>query len=179
MRPLSGPSSFLALALIVVAAVLCAPLSAQKGPNRPRPSVPSNFSVRGKVLDPENHAELEGVRVELRTFTGATVGTVLTRAGGNFEFLNVGIGNYDLIVQQAGYHTVRQRLDVTDSILGLSVELHPDVATPSAMPASPPVSVRELSIPRKAHESMDKGLALIDKKTDYKGSIKQFERAIQ
>jgi tetratricopeptide (TPR) repeat protein len=30
-----------------------------------------------------------------------------------------------------------------------------------------------------ARESMDKGLALIDKKSDYRGSIKQFERAIK
>jgi tetratricopeptide (TPR) repeat protein len=131
------------------------------------------------VLDPENHAELEGVRVELRTFTGTTVGTFLTRAGGNFEFLNVGVGNYDLIVQQAGYHTVRQRLDVTDAILGLSVELHPEVAETPATPGLSSVSTRELSIPGKAHESMEKGLALIDKKSDYRGSIKQFERAIQ
>jgi tetratricopeptide (TPR) repeat protein len=107
------------------------------------------------------------------------VGTVFTRAGGNFEFLHVGVGSYDLIVQQAGYHTATQRLDVVEAILGLSVELHPNSATAPGTPGVPPVSARELSIPRKARESMDKGLALMDKKSDYRGSIKQFERAIQ
>jgi tetratricopeptide (TPR) repeat protein len=107
------------------------------------------------------------------------VGTAFTRTGGSFEFLNVGVGSYDLIVQQAGYHMVTQRLDVVQSILGLSVELHPNLTMTSATPGMPPVSARELSIPRMARESMDKGLALIDKKSDYRGSIKQFERAIK
>jgi tetratricopeptide (TPR) repeat protein len=74
---------------------------------------------------------------------------------------------------------VTQRLDVVQSILGLSVELHPNLTMTSATPGMPPVSARELSIPRMARESMDKGLALIDKKSDYRGSIKQFERAIK
>ncbi len=159
----------------------CEPLFAQRGGGPPNRSstIQYNFSVRGKVVDPDNHAQLEGARVELRTITGVTVGTVFTRAGGNFEFLNVGVGSYDLIVQQAGYHTVSQRLDVGEAILGLSVELHPNSDAASVTPGMPPVSARELSIPQKARESMNKGLAMIDKKSDYRGSIKQFERAIQ
>lgn len=166
---------------MVVLTISCGPLFAQKGgsPSSRSSTVQYNFSVRGKVVDPENHAQLEGARVELRTFTGATVGTAFTRTGGSFEFLNVGVGSYDLIVQQAGYHMVTQRLDVVQSILGLSVELHPNLTMTSATPGMPPVSARELSIPRMARESMDKGLALIDKKSDYRGSIKQFERAIK
>jgi tetratricopeptide (TPR) repeat protein len=135
------------------------------------------FSVRGKVLDIENHVLLEGVRVELRTFTGVTVGTVNSRASGDFEFLNVGVGSYDIIVQQAGYHTVTQRVDVDGSIIGVSVELHPDSATATATSGPSSVSARQLSIPRNALDAMNKGLALMNRKSDYKGSIKQFERA--
>lgn len=166
---------------MVALTVSCRPLFAQKGGSQSSRSstVQYNFSVRGKVVNPDHHAQLEGARVELRTFTGATVGTVFTRAGGNFEFLNVGVGSYDLIVEQAGYHMVTQRLDVVQAILGLSVELHPNSTIAPVTPGMPPVSARELSIPRKARESMDKGLALIQKKSDYRGSIKQFERAIQ
>ena len=180
MRSFSDLRSFLAIAIVVLT-LGCEPLFAQRGggPQSRTPTIQYNFSVRGKVVDPESHAQLEGVRVELRTFTGVTVGAVFTRTGGNFEFLNVGVGSYDLIVQQAGYETVTQRLDVQESILGLSIELHPNSATASVKPGMPPVSARELAIPRKAHQSMDKGLALIDKKSDYRGSIKQFERAIQ
>ena len=179
MRPFSVLRFFLAV-LIVVLIVDCEPLFAQRGGAQSRTgTIQYNFAVRGKVVDPEHHAELEGASVELRTFTGATVGTVFTRAGGNFEFLNVGVGSYDLIVQQAGYETATQRLDVSESILDISIELHSSSAAASGPPGMPPVSARELSIPRKARESMDKGLALIDKKSDYRRSIKQFERAIQ
>ena len=41
------------------------------------------------------------------------------------------------------------------------------------------VSKRELSIPHKAHDAMEKGLALLYDKSDYQGSVKQFERATQ
>ena len=131
------------------------------------------------MLDAQDHAQLEGVRVELRTFTGATVGTVLTHAAGDFEFFPVGVGNYDVVVQQAGYRTVTQRLDVEGSIFGLSVELHPNSATSTPTPGPSSVSARELSIPRKAQNAMKKGLALMDEKSDYQGSVKQFERAIR
>jgi len=138
-----------------------------------------HYSIRGKVLDPENHAQLEGARVELRSYEGAVVGSTLTRTGGDFEFRNLPSGRYDIVVQQAGYRTVTQRLEMTGSILGLSIELRPILAATSATPGLPPVSARELAIPRKAHEAMDKGLALIAKKSDYRGGIKQFEHAIQ
>ena len=131
------------------------------------------------MLDSQNRTPLQGVRVELRSFTGGAVGTEFTRDGGNFEFRNLREGHYELIVTQAGYHTVTQALDVVESILGVSIELHPSVAATTAPPGLPPVSARDLAIPRKAHESMDKGLALIDKKSDYRGGIKRFERAIQ
>ena len=63
-------------------------------------------------MDTKNHAQLENVRVELRTFTGATVGAMFTRVGGDFEFLRVGVGSYDIVVQQAGYHSSTLRVDV-------------------------------------------------------------------
>ena len=131
-----------------------------------------------KIIDTKNHAQLENARVELRTFTGATVDTQFTRAGGDFTFLRVGVGSYDIIAQQAGYHTVTLRVDVDQSILGLSIDLVP-LLTVNDSSSLPPVSARELSIPRNAREAMDKGMALMERKSDYKGSIKQFERAIR
>ncbi len=126
-----------------------------------------------------DHAELENARVELRTFTGSTVGSMFTRAGGDFEFLHVGEGSYDIIVEQAGYQTVSQRLDVQDSVLGLSIDLVPILAANSLAPGPPSVSARELSIPSNAHNAMEKGLGLINEKSAYQKSIKQFQRAIQ
>ena len=131
------------------------------------------------MLDAEDHAQLDNVSVELRSYDGATVGTTFTRAAGDFEFLNVPHGNYEIIVQHGGYHTITQRLDVQGSILGLFLALHPDMTAATATPRPSSVSARELSIPRKAHDAMDKGLALMNEKSDYRGSIKQFGRAIQ
>lgn len=164
-------------------AAVCSPAFAQRGgtpgSGANGSAIPTYYSIRGKVVDPENHAQLEGARVELRSYEGAVVGSTLTRTGGDFEFRNLSSGRYDIVVQQAGYRTVTQRLEMTGSILGLSVELHPISAPTSTTPRLPPVSARELAIPRKAHEAMDKGLELIAKKADYRGSIKQFEHAIQ
>jgi tetratricopeptide (TPR) repeat protein len=130
-------------------------------------------------MDAEQRAQIEGARVELRSFTGATIGTMFTREGGNFEFLDLTAGVYDIMVQQTGYHTVTLRLGVNDSILGLTVDLHPDIATRTVTPGPSSVSARELSIPQKAREAMNKGLVLMNEKSNYLGSVKQFERAIQ
>jgi hypothetical protein len=121
VRRLSELSFFHAPALIAVFLLLGAPLCAQRGGGASSRSgtdviPPTNFSIRGKVIDATNHAQLDNVRVELRTFTGATVGIMFTRSAGDFEFLNVGVGSYDLIVQQSGYHTFTRQLDLQESI---------------------------------------------------------------
>ena len=186
MRQWSVLRSLRAVVLLSVVVFFCAPIFAQKGPGPPPRSGPTmgtaparTYSVRGKVVDADNHTQIEGVRVELRAFTGATVGTAFTRGAGDFEFLNVGLGSYDVIVQQAGYHTATQRLDVNSSVFGLFVQLQPNSIASSATPRPASVSARELSIPRKAHDAMDKGMALMQGKSDYQGSIKQFDRAIR
>ncbi len=159
----------------------CVPLHAQGGagkssdPNK----LPPNFSIRGKVIDAKDHSVLENVRVELRTFTGVTVGTMFTHVGGDFEFLRVGVGSYDIIVQDSRYHTANQRLDVQESMLGLTIGLIPILSEDSPPPDLPSVSTRELSIPKKARDDMEKGLALMNDKSEYQRSIKQLEHAIK
>ena len=39
--------------------------------------------------------------------------------------------------------------------------------------------MRDLSIPQKARDAMNKGMVLLYQKSDYPGSIKEFERAIK
>ncbi len=156
----------------------CAPLAAQNGKGRP-PSISPTHSIRGKVLDAETRAPLERASVELRSLGGGTMGTILTREAGDFEFANIPEGHYEISVQQAGYHTVTQQLDVHGAILGLFMELHPNSSAITPTPEPSAVSARELAIPRKAHDAMAKGLALLYEKSNYQGSIKQFEHAIQ
>lgn len=176
MRPLSAFTYFSAPALVCVLVLFCAPLSAQNSKTTGRTLT---FSVRGKVTDAEQRAQIEGARVELRSFTGATIGTMFTRAGGNFEFLDLTAGTYDIMVQEAGYHTVTLRVGVNESIFGLTIDLHPETSTRTAAPGPSPVSARELSIPQKARDAMEKGLVLMNEKSKYLGGVKQFERAIR
>src|SRR5579864_2332202 len=146
--------------------LFCAPIPAQNSKTTGRTLT---FSVRGKVMDAEQRAQIEGARVELRSFTGATVGTMFTRAGGDFEFLDLTSGMYDVVVQEAGYHTVTLRVGVNESIFGLTINLHPETSTRTAAPGPPSVSARELSIPRKARDAMEKGLVLMNEKSNYLG----------
>jgi tetratricopeptide (TPR) repeat protein len=156
--------------------LFCAPISAQNSKTTGRTLT---FSVRGKVTDAEQRAQIEGARVELRSFTGATVGTMFTRAGGDFEFLDLTAGMYDIMVQEAGYHTLTLRVGVNESIFGLTIDLHPETSTRTAAPGPSSVSARELSIPQKARDAMEKGLVLMNEKSNYLGGVKQFERAIR
>ena len=190
MRQFPRLDSSLAAALLTVAisftTLLPSPVAAQRGGgSNSRPGSGDStaslqvFSIRGRVVDSRSHAQLESVRVELRGYTGSTVGTALTRVGGDFEFQNLSPGSFELIAQQAGFHTATLRVDLTNmSILGVTVELESTSDPSSAIPGAPPVSARDLAIPRKAHEAMEKGLALQYEKSDYPGSIKQFERAM-
>lgn len=173
--------------LVIGALILtCWPACAQKSSppgSRGGPSTgtvqPRNFSVSGSVSDAESHTRLDGVKVELRAFTGGIIATSFTSGNGNFQFNNVGAGSYNLSAEQPGYQPSGQQVDVEGPIFGLFIELR-SIPAPAAIAAgSPMVSKRELSIPRKAHEDMEKGLVLLYRKSDYQGSVKQFERAIQ
>jgi len=174
-------------ALILSASVLCAPLAGQQRipPPMPSPSLgtaPARvFSVNGMVSDAASHDRLDYVKLELRSVNGAVVATAFTTTNGTFHFETVSPGDYNLVADQAGYQTQSQPIEVNDSsVFGLQIEL--DKANDSDTPllgGPSTVSVRELSIPRKAHEDMRQGMALLYGKSDYPGSLKSFEKAIQ
>ena len=136
------------------------------------------------MSDATSHNRIEGVRVDLLATTGGVVGTTFTRGNGEFTFDNVAQGSYSLAAYYAGYVNSSEQVEVTfGSVLGLDVELRraPDSQDNKGnnTGGSSKVSVRELSIPRKAREPMQNGLMLLYEKSDYKASLKQFERAIQ
>jgi hypothetical protein len=171
----------LILSTIAVCAAVSVPLAAQDSINPPmslgrRRS--ARFSLRGTVRDGTNNHSVEGVKVDLRQTSGPTVATVFTGTSGDFTFNNLVSGVYEIVVNETGWDPVDQQVSVEDSILGLEVWLRKPNA-PRGESTGPVVSVRELSIPRKAHELMQKGLMLLYANSDYRGSIAQFERAIK
>ena len=100
---------------------------------------------------------LNSVRVELRSFGGAMVAAAFTSGDGNFDFENVAQGSYMLVVEQMGYQSSSQRVDVNGSVVGVSVDLQ-KLTGPAGTSAkgSATISARELSIPHKAHDAMVK-----------------------
>ncbi len=176
-------TSFLMGVLILISQ----PVAAQtqvKPPSRTGPNsgtvTPRTYTVSGMVSDADSHTRIDSVRVELRSQVGGLAGTVFTSGDGNFQFNNIAPGNYQVVVEESGYRTATQQIDVTEGpVSGIYLELHSNPVASGVSPGSQTISKRELSIPHKAHDDMQKGLALLNGKSDYKGSIKEFDRAIQ
>jgi Flp pilus assembly protein TadD len=161
------------------------PVAAQQSKSKPPlgPSMgtreTSRLSVSGYVRDAQDHTALEAIQVELRALAGGTVARAFT-SNGSFRFDNIGAGTYTLVVEQMGYEATSQQVDVVNGpVSGLSVELRRVREAGNVVAKGPStVSARELSIPRNAHTDMEKGMVLLQEKSDYPGSVKQFERAI-
>lgn len=130
----------------------------------------------GVVSDAQSHVRLNGVRVDLEGGGGGILATAFTSDNGNFQFNNVRGGSYELIFEQTGYQDDHERLDIEGPLVSMMVQLKR--LDSDALDKGTSVSVRELSIPRKAREAMAKGTMLLNEKSDYAGSIKEFERAI-
>jgi Flp pilus assembly protein TadD len=170
------------LVLLIIA--MCAPLArlaAQEDDDSPSIFLGRHrsvrYSIRGTLRDPTNARGADGVKVELREVGGPTVASVFTSGSGEFNFSDLHSGAYEIVVNETGYQPIDQQVSVEDSVLGLQILLR-KLNAPSGEAAGPVVSVRELAIPRKAHELMQKGMMLLYA-NDYRGSITQFQRAIK
>ena len=136
-------------------------------------------TLTGIVSDATSHARLSGVRIQLNSTQGPSAGTVVSAGDGVFYFSNLPAASYILVADKDGYETVSQQVDLFNEELGLRVDLPRTADTSTPDKRLNTVSVRELSIPHKAHDQMEKGLALLYGKSDYPGSLKLFEKAIQ
>ena len=88
-------------------------------------------------------------------------------------------GSYQVIVEASGYQDFTERVDVNGPSSGIYIQLRSVHTAGTMVSGNPTVSARELSIPRNAHQDMEKGLAKLNGKSDYAGSIKDFEHAVQ
>lgn len=182
MRRSSGPLLLLT-ALLAGLCLYSRPLAAQRRPTAdPFPDDDElgsgyghYYSLSGTVVDRQSGLRLDGVRVDLNSASRGVVSTTFTTQG-NFRFDNLREGSYDVSFNLTGYQETDEHLDVSGPIFGMTVNLRPMNGAPVG---GPTVSVRDLSIPPKAREAMNKGLILLHQKSDYAGSIKEFERAIK
>jgi hypothetical protein len=173
MRRLSSFIPSLVGDLLFSCVVCSAPLAAQQSPSQPdsNPMRVSTVSVNGTVWDAANREGLDGVTVELDSTSG----------NGNFHFENIFTGTYTVVVDRVGFQVVNQRVVVSNGpVYGIQIELLriPDAgAAGNKGPGN--ISARELSIPGKAHDDMEKGMTLLYRKSDYQGDLKAFEKAIE
>ncbi len=171
-----------AIAVLLLAPLLLTlPLAAQQT-NQGRTGRRRTFSITGVVRDGVTNNTVDGAKVELHSLTGGVVAMMFTGMVGNFEFDGITSGSYNLVVDQAGYATIKQDVEIQDSpVMGIQIGLQRAGGEKAAAAAGrgPKVSAHELAAPRKAQEAMEKGLALLYDKSDYRGSIAEFEHAVQ
>jgi tetratricopeptide (TPR) repeat protein len=155
-------------------AVGSTPGAAQNVPNRH-----NVFSISGSVRDESTKQTVSGILVALKQNGGTPLTTTYTREEGDFEFSGVGNGDYILEINAKDYELVRQTITVNGaSHMGISIFL-----SRQSKSAIPPmqlsISAHQLSVPHKAHDEFEKGMALIYMKSDYRGAIPQFQLAIK
>jgi hypothetical protein len=135
------------------------------------------YQIRGSIRSAVNDQPLEMVRVDLKMFTGETVATAITRSNGEFEFVGLRQGEYFIEVSHDGFEPARERVEIMNSSrAGIYVFLRP--AQTVAQSSGPPVSARELSIPRKAGDSYNKGMEQLVLKKEPEGSLRHFDKAL-
>jgi tetratricopeptide (TPR) repeat protein len=158
--------------LILVASVL-------PGLGQGRAIVRNTYSIAGNVRDDADEHTMENVRVDLKLTTGVPINAAFTRGNGEFEFGGLSNGEYVVEVDLKDYEPYRQSVTISNSAQrGVSISLtRPLTVTQPNLRAS--ISAHELSAPYKAREAYEKGLQLLYSKSDDRGAILQFQRAIK
>ena len=159
--------------LILTAAVLS--VQAQNHPVLSRDA----YAIAGTVRDDIDQHPVGSIRVELKQATGTPLDSTFTREGGDFEFSGIPDGDYAIEIAARDYEPFRETITINHSERrGLAVFLRRP-RTVVETNNSGTISAHELSIPHKPYDEFQKGLRLIYSKSDYKGAIDQFDRAIK
>ena len=116
-------------------------------------------------------------RIELQNAMGTPIAFAYSDRNGGYEFDDIP-GDCYVSIQREGYAPLREfvRPDGSGHVYK-DILLRP-VGSGSASKSVNPVSEHQLSIPPKARESFEKGVQLVVEKSDYRGAVAQFARAI-
>jgi tetratricopeptide (TPR) repeat protein len=137
---------------------------------------PQTAGIFGTVLAEGSNIPISGVIVSVRSLAGGSFAGVLTDSSGRFEMQGLTPGNYEIVLEEAGYEPTRANLELSGPMQ--PVELHLRVINrPPRGSTDYTISVRDLKIPSRAREAFDKGLERLEK-FDAAGGRTQFARAI-
>lgn len=137
-----------------------------------------NKVVSGYIREEGSGHPITSAHIELQNASGVPIAYGYSDGNGAYEFDNLNGGDCYLVVTHTGFSTVREFVRFEggghvyrDVLLRLE-------NTASAPTAVNPVSEHELSIPPKAHEYFEKGVKRVVEKSDYRGAVAQFAKAI-
>lgn len=137
-----------------------------------------NYAISGSVHNDSNDEPIQDARVQLLGEPGNVVHPiVLTNRNGEFAFGQFRPSQYDIVVEREGFSPVRLRVDITQhDELNVVIRLRADAKETS--PGGNVTSAHELSIPKKAREAFDKGVAEMNSAGDYLTALEEFRRAV-
>jgi Tfp pilus assembly protein PilF len=137
------------------------------------------FSIDGSVHDGVDHHAMDNTQVTLKSTRGETLKDAFTHGDGNFEFDGLRSGEYILEVSVKDYDLYTERISISGSShMGMSINLN-RVGRGVGATSQMSISAHQLSVPHKAYDEFEKGLALIYLKSDYRAAITQFQLAIR
>ena len=125
-----------------------------------------NSMVRGKVRTGDG-GTVNNAIVELRESIGGVIGQYLTRNDGDFTFMRLGAGQYEVLVTMAGYETARELVQIrgtlnnSPTVVGevITVDIILQPRRDSA--PGPPGTSFVQDVPRAARAAYEKGIAKI------------------
>ena len=168
--------------LALLTCFLIQPLAAQEGMD----TVPTDLgSIRGVVRDAATGREVADARVELSSTVGGSLSSDITGSTGQFSLDSVPAGSYTITVQHLDYQTLTQQVNTSGHpMFGMQLTIRkkptaPGTASPEPAAEAAAASARAAGIPAAAQDAMNRGVDLLYVKSDARGSMSQFERAIR
>jgi tetratricopeptide (TPR) repeat protein len=138
---------------------------------------PQRRVLSGYIREEGSGHVISDVHIQLQNALGTPIAFAYSDGNGAYEFDNMG-GDCYVIAEHKGYISSREfvRPDGSGHVYK-DIFLRP-VNDESASKSGNPVSEHQLSIPPKARESFEKGVQMVVEKSDYRGAVAQFSRAI-
>jgi tetratricopeptide (TPR) repeat protein len=133
--------------------------------------------LSGYIREESSGQVIGGAHVELQNAMGTPIGFAYSDDNGTYEFDDMP-GDCYVSVQREGYAAVREFVRPDGSGHVYRDILLRAVSTQSGAKSVNPISQHELSVPAKAREFFAKGIQLIVNKSDYRGAVAEFARAI-
>jgi tetratricopeptide (TPR) repeat protein len=126
---------------------------------------------------PQNNQPATQVAVSLKSHDAGIFRSILTDYDGRFEVRGLVPGIYEVTVEEAGYETLRTKVQLDRPSTKIDLHLTASQSSQTLRNAYT-ISVRELKIPDKAQTEYRKGLESLAKK-DFPASLSHFTKAVQ